>query len=180
MIGALELNDRLTQFAQEAKLYFHAFGVGDLLLDKQIDHVAVKGVDRKEYDAYIEHFKPLSKRIAYAQVNNRSLATAELYEPLNGGSFGPVALVEIMEPRPDAIVTTQDMIDHIELFVESLEAVELRLKQAGLKYQRQNNDAHTTVVVEINEFLQEVKFTDMKLMHITERQIAEGTSIVVS
>ncbi len=178
MITLDELQTKLHLYTDEVKLFFHAYGLGDLVVDKQIDHVAVKALHRKEYEQYMETYLPLCKRLSYEKVNERDLATAELYEALGAGTFGKVSTVEIMEPRPNAAVTTHDMIDHFELLVEDLEEIKKILTSKGVEFEEQENPAHKTVVVPINEWDQEVKFTDRSLMDIVETHLADRTSLI--
>lgn len=180
MITPERLQQLLPAFAEEAKLFFYSYGLADLVIDLPIDHVAIKALDRKVYDEYIKIYLPLSQRMSYAVVNDRDLATALLYEPLDAGTWDQVKLLEIMEPRPNAIATTYDLIDHIELLVSNLEAIKTTLTNKDVIFTEQSNDQHKTVVVEINEWGQEVKFTDRGLQDISDKQIASGTARVIS
>ncbi len=178
MVILEELRTKLHAYTDEVKLFFHAYGLGDLVVDKHIDHVAVKALNRKEYEQYLEVYLPLCKRLSYEQVNDRDLATAELHDELDAGTFGKVSIVEIMEPRPNAAVTTHDMIDHFEVLVESLEDIKQILSDKGVEFTEQENPAHKTVVIAINEWEQEVKFTDRGLLDIVNSHIANRTTLV--
>ena len=145
-------------------------------MDLPIDHVAIKALDRKTYEEYLKVYLPLSKRLSYSKVNERDLATAMLYKPLDADTFGKVSVLEIMEPRPGVIATTHDLIDHTELLVPDLEPIKQALKAKDVEFKVQTNDQHTTVVIEINEWGQEVKFTDRSLLDIAEKQIASGAA----
>jgi predicted metalloenzyme YecM len=180
MINPERLQELLLAYSEEVKLFFYSYGLANLVLDVPIDHVAIKALDRKTYEEYLKIYLPLSKRLSYAEVNNRDLATAILYEPLDAATFGTVPMLEIMEPRPGVIATTYDLIDHIELLVPDLEAIKEALKAKDIKFKVQSNDQHTTVVVEITEWEQEVKFTDRSLLDIAEKQIAAGSAKIIS
>ncbi|HEX3095592.1 MAG TPA: VOC family protein [Patescibacteria group bacterium] len=160
------LQELLLSYAEEAKLFFYSYGLADLVVDVPIDHVAIKALNRKEYEEYIQMYQPLSKRISSTKVNNRDLATVVLQTPLDGGTFGPVELLEIMEPRPGVIATTHDLIDHIEIFKKDLNQIQEILKHKEVEFKMQSNEAHNAVVVEITEWGQEVKFTDRALLEI--------------
>lgn len=178
MITPEEFQNKLLAYTDEVKLFFHAYGLGDLVIDKQVDHAAIKGLNRKEYDAYVEAFLPISKRLSYEPVGARDIAVAELYDPFDCGTFGTTALVEIMEPKPGGAVTTHDMVDHFELLVLDLDAVMAILKDKGVSCERQANPNHDAIVVEINEWGQEIKFTDTSLLRITEKHIASGKALI--
>ena len=167
-------------YAEEAKLFFYSYGLADLVIDLPVDHVAIKALDRKVYDQYLKTFLPLTTRMSFKPVGPRDIATAELSTPLDAGTFGAVELLEIMEPKPGAIATTHDLIDHIELLVPDLEPITKALKDKEVIYKMQVNENHTAVVVEINEWGQEVKFTDRSLFDITEKQIAKGAAKIIS
>ncbi|MDQ3018677.1 MAG: VOC family protein [bacterium] len=171
MITIENLQQKLSAYGDEVKFFFHAYGLGDLVLDKPVDHVAVKALNRAEYEKYLEEYASLSKRLSYEVVSERDLATAELFEPLECGEFGQVTTLEIMEPKPDAAITTHDMIDHIELFVEDLEYVEKRLEDKGVEFTHQESPNHKAIAVSINEWDQEVKFADKHLVDIANQQI---------
>lgn len=178
MLNTEEITTKLPVFAEEAKLFFHAYGLGNLVVDKPVDHAAIKGLNKDEYNQYLLLFLPLSKRLSYEDVGPRQIAIGELYEPLDCGTFGTVSTIEIMEPKPDAAVTTHDMIDHIELLTTDLQEVIHQLTDKGVEFSWQENPAHNAVVVAINEWGQEVKFTDRPLQDIAEKHIAAGVAKV--
>ena len=120
MLTPERLQNLLPAYAEEAKLFFYSYGLAELIIDLPIDHVAIKGLNKEVFREYLNMYLPLSKRISYEQVEERDIALAELSAPLNAGTFGTVSLVEIMEPKPGAIATTHDLIDHIELLVPDL------------------------------------------------------------
>ena len=84
-----------------------------------------------------------------------------------------------MEPKPDTIPTTHDLIDHIEILVPDLSAIEEALKAKSVEFKKQSNPNHTALVIEINEWGQEVKFTDKTLKEIADTQIAKGVAKVI-
>lgn len=178
MINLQELQTKLEAYGDEAKIFFHSFGVGDLVLDKPVDHAAIKALNKQEYDKYLTQFLPLSKRLSYEPVGPRQIAIAELSDPLTCGSFGEVLTLEIMEPKPGAAITTHDMIDHIELLVPDISEISKTLAEKGVEYKLQENPNHKSVVVEINEWGQEVKFTDRPLADIAEKHIAAGIALI--
>jgi hypothetical protein len=172
MINPERLQQLLLAYSEEAKLFFYSFGLADLVVDVPVDHIAIKALDKATYGKYIEMYLPLSKKLAYAEVGPRSIATAELYEPLDADTFGKVVNLEIMEPKPGAIATTHDLIDHIELLVKDLEPVKAALKSKDVDFKEQSNSNHTAIVIEINEWGQEVKFSDSSILNIPKKQIA--------
>jgi predicted metalloenzyme YecM len=171
MITPERLQELLLTYSEEAKLFFYSYGLANLVVDVPIDHVAIKAKDRAVYEQYLEMYLPLSKRLSYEEVNSRDIALALLYEPLDAATFGQVSLLEIMEPRPGAIATTHDLIDHIEILAPDLEQIKENLQSKDVEFNVQSNDNHATVVIEINEWGQEVKFTDRALLEIAETQI---------
>jgi hypothetical protein len=179
MVNPERLQELLTAYSEEVKLFFYSYGLANLVLDVPVDHVALKALDRKVFEEYIQMYLPLSRRLTYEAVGPRDIATAELYDSLDAGTFGPVKLLEIMEPKPETIATTYDLIDHIELLVTDLESVQQVLKSKDVQFKVQANENHTAVVIEITEWGQEVKFTDRSLLDIAEKQIALGSAKVV-
>ncbi len=179
MISPERLQKLLPAYAEEAKLFFYSYGLADLVIDLPVDHVAIKAVDRAAYDEYIKTFLPLSKRVSFEAVGPRDIATAELYEPLDAGTFGTVSIIEIMEPKPGTIATTHDIIDHIELLVPDLEPIKTAFRNKEVQFKEQSNENHSAVIVELNEWGQEVKFTDRTLQDIAEKQIAAGVAKIV-
>lgn len=180
MINPERLQTLLLAYSEEVKLFFYSYGLANLVVDVPIDHVAIKALDRKTYEEYLKIYLPLSKRLSYEPVGPRSIATAELYKPLDAATFGQVSLLEIMEPKPEAIATTYDLIDHIELLVPDLEQIQKALAEKEVEFKVQSNDNHSAVVVPITEWGQEVKFTDRSLADIAEKQIAADAATVVT
>ena len=180
MINPERLQELLIAYSEEVKLFFYSYGLASLVLDVPVDHVAIKALNRDTYEEYLKIYTPLSKRLSSSIVNDRDLATAVLYKPLDAATFGKVQLLEIMEPRPGVIATTYDLIDHIELLVPDLEAIKKALKDKDIEFKEQSNDQHRTVVIEITEWEQEVKFTDRSLLDIAEKQIIAGGAKVLS
>lgn len=172
MITPERLQQLLPAYAEEAKLFFYSYGLADLVIDLQIEHVAIKALDRKVYDEYIQIFRPLSKKMLSVVVGDRELTTAELYEPLDAGTFGKVSILVIMEPKPEAIATTHDLIDHIELLVPSLDDIKTALKSKDVLFSEQSNDQRKTLIAEINEWGQEVKFTELSAPDAVNIKIA--------
>jgi len=179
MINPDRLQELLLTYADEAKLFFYQYGLADLVLDVPVDHVAIKALNREVYEEYLKIYLPLSKRLSYEAVGPRDLATAELYDPLDAGTFGKVSLIEILEPKPNTIATTHDLIDHIELLVPDLGPIKQALEHKGVQFKVQSNDNHTAIVIPITEWDQEVKFTDRSLLDIAEKQIAAGSAKIV-
>lgn len=176
MISPDRLQELLLAYSEEAKLFFYSYGLANLVLDVPVDHVAIKALNREVYELYLETYSPLAKRIFYEEVNKRDLALADLLQPLDAATFGTIPLLEIMEPKPGAIATTHDLIDHIELLVPDLEPVKATLAAKDVKFTVQSNDNNTTIVIPINEWEQEVKFTDKSLLDIANDQVAKGVA----
>jgi predicted metalloenzyme YecM len=161
-------------------LFFYSYGLANLVVDVSIDHVAIKALNRATYEQYLDEYLPLSTQVSFAHINDRDLATAILSTPLDAATFGKVPILEIMEPRPDAIATTHDLIDHIELLVSDLEPIKHALQSKDVEFRVQTNMNHTAVVIEINEWSQEVKFTDRSLADIAKAEIASGKGILLT
>ncbi len=176
MINPERLQELLLDYAEEVKLFFYSYGLANLVIDAPIDHVAIKALNRKVYEQYLDIYLPLSKRMSYEEVGPRDITIAELYNPLDAGTLGKVGLVEIMEPKPGTIATTHDLIDHVELLVPDLEHIKEALQNKEVQFKVQSNDNHTAVVIEITEWGQEIKFTDRALFDIAEKQIAAGAA----
>lgn len=179
MISPERLQDLLIAFSEEAKLFFYQYGLAHLVLDVSVDHIAIKALDRKTYEAYLEMYKPLCERLSFEPVSSRDIATAELSQPLDAATFGTVALLEIMEPKPDSIATTHDLIDHIELLVPNLEIIQTALTDKEVVFKVQKNKNHTAVVIPITEWDQEVKFTTRSLSDIASQQIVLGAAKII-
>lgn len=179
MINPERLQELLLSYSEEVKLFFYAYGLADLVVDKPLDHVAIKGLNTEKYQEYLRAFKPICKRLSSESVGPREIAIGELTAPLDGGTLGPVSTLEIMEPKPDTIPTTHDLIDHIEILVPDLSTIEEALKAKSVEFKKQSNPNHTALVIEINEWGQEVKFTDKTLKEIADTQIAKGVAKVI-
>mgnify|MGYP006326836669 CR=1 FL=1 len=180
MITPERLQQLLPAYAEEAKLFFYSYGLADLVRDLLLDHLAITALDRKVYDENLNSFLPLTTRMSFEAVGPRDIATAELSTPLDAGTFGTVALLEIMEPKPGAIATTHDLIDHIELLVPDLKPITDALDEKGVIFKVQSNENHTAVVMEVNEWGQEVKFTTRSLQDIADQQIKIGAAKVLT
>ncbi len=174
MLTPERLQHLLPAYAEEAKLFFYSYGLAELIIDLPIDHVAIKGLNAEVYRGYLKMYLPLSTRISYEPVEERDIALAALSTPLDAGTFGTVSLVEIMEPKPDAIATTHDLIDHIEFLVPDLKVTKDSLDWKEVEYTEQANENHKALVIEINEWGQEVKFTDRSLQNLADTQIEKG------
>jgi predicted metalloenzyme YecM len=172
MINPERLQELLSVFAEEAKLFFYSYGLADLVIDLPVDLVAIKALNRAVYEEYLKVYRPLSKRVSSQAVDARDIALCELYEPLDAGTFGKVPLLEILEPKPGAIATTYELIDHIELVASHLQEIDKALKSKGILYKEQKNGSRTTLVMEINEWGQEVKISDQSLREISGKKIA--------
>lgn len=179
MINPERLQELLLSYAEEVKLFFYSYGLAELVIDLPVDHVAIKALDRKIYEQYLEMYLPLSKRMSSGPVGPRDIAIAELYDPLDAGTLGKVSLLEIMEPKPGEIATTYDLIDHIELLVPDLEPIKQALTNKDVQFKIQSNDNYTAIVIELTEWGQEIKFTDRTLLDIAEKQIANGSTKVI-
>lgn len=180
MINPERLQELLLAYDEEVKLFFYAYGLADLVVDKPIDHVAIKGLNREKYEEYLKLFLPLCERISFEHINDRDLAIGKLLTPLDGGTLGPVATLEIMEPRPDVIPTTHDLIDHIEILASDLEQIKKVLQSKDVIFSEQSNDNHRTIVVEINEWGQEAKFTNRSIMEIADQQLKAGVAKLIT
>lgn len=180
MINENRLQSLLLAYSEEVKSFFYAYGLGYIVLDVPVDHVAIKALNREMYEQYLNIYLPLSSQLSYAHINNRDLATAILKEPLNAETLGKVPMLEIMEPRPGVIPTTHDIIDHIEILVPDLEVIKQALQSKDVEFKVQSNVNHTGVVVELNEWGQEVKFTDRSLADIAKMEIESGVGIIVT
>ena len=180
MVNPSRLQELLLAFAEDVKLFFYSHGLADVVIDLHIDHVAIKALDRKTFEQYIDLYLPLSKRMSIEPVGPRDIATAELYDPLDAGTFKSVSLLEIMEPKPGKIATTYDLIDHIELLVSDLTPIQTALESKDVIFKMQSNDNHTALVIPITEWGQEVKFTDRPLLDIADKQIASGAAKVIT
>ncbi len=179
MIQPQRLQQLLITYAEEVKMFFYSYGLAHLVVDVPIDHVAIKALDRLTYEQYLAIYGPLSTRLSYEPVGPRDIATAELLKPLDAGTFGEAHLLEIMEPKPNTIATTYDLIDHIELLVPDLGPIQDALKDKGVEFKLQSNENHQAVVIPITEWGQEVKFTDRSLLDIAEKQIAAGSAKII-
>lgn len=180
MINEDRLQSLLLAYAEEVKMFFYAYGLAHLVVDVPVDHVAIKALNRATYEQYLNIYFPLSKQISYAHINERDLATAVLQKPLDAGTFGTVEMIEIMEPKPEVIPTTHDIIDHIELLVPNLEIIKQALTDKDVDFKIQTNINHTGVVVELNEWGQEIKFTDRSLADITATEIKTGKGTIMT
>ncbi len=174
MISPERLQELLFAYAEEAKLFFYSYGLANLVIDAPVDHVAIKALNREVYKEYIQTYLPLSKRLSYEAVGSRDIAIAELYNDLNAGTLGKVGVIEIMEPKPGKIATTHDLIDHIELLVSGLEPIRVALVNKQVEFSEQSTENHKAIVVTINEWGQEVKFSNKPLVDIANKQIAKG------
>ncbi len=180
MIQPNRLQELLSNYSEEAKLFFYSYGLANLVIDKPIDHVAIKALNRETYEQYLDIYKPLSERLSSARINDRDLATVVLQKPLEAGTFGSVNLLEIIEPKPGAIATTYDLIDHIEIFTNNLEEAASILKNKDVLFKEKSNGGHNTLVIEINEWGQEVKFTDTPLGEIVDHELKAGSANIIS
>lgn len=176
MVNIDRLKELLPVFCEEAKLFFYSYGLADLLIDKKLDHVGIKALNGEVFEEYLKTYAPLSKRISYSELDGRRLAAADLFESLDAGTFGTVGLLEFMEPKPQTIATTHNLIDHIEIVYPNLDAVEKQLINKEVEFKKQNNPAHSAIVVAITEWGQELKFSNRSLMDITEKQLIAGNA----
>ncbi len=180
MITPERLQQLLPAYAEEVKLFFYSYGLAELVIDLPVDHVAIKGLNKEVYEQYIKMYLPLSSRISQEKVGERNLALSILKESLDAGTFGKVSLLEIMEPKPDAIATTYDLIDHIELIVPDLKVIKDSLEWKEVEFKEQANEEHSALVIEVNEWGQEVKFTTRSLLNIADQQINAGVAKVLT
>ncbi len=176
MLTPERLQQLLLNYSEEVKLFFYSYGLAEIVLDKPLDHVAIKGLDRSKYEEFLQIYAPLSERLSIEPVGPRDIAIAELKQPLDGGTLGQVSILEIMEPKPGAIPTTHDLIDHLEILVPNLSPIEQILEHKEIEFKKQKNDNHTAIVVEVNEWGQEVKFTDRSLKDIADTQLKSGAA----
>lgn len=160
MLDYKSLQEVLPKFAEEAKLHFHAFGVGDLLVDKNVGHIGIKAADKAEFESYIPEYDPYAIHRYEFMSDGRRLAFFHLQNPIQCGSLGECSVIEIMEPKPETIVTTQNMVDHLEFPSDELQNIKTRLISAGIKPVEQLYPHGSALSVEVNEFLQEIKFSE--------------------
>jgi predicted metalloenzyme YecM len=180
MLNPNNLPEQIEYYLHDLKMAFYAHGLVRLLEGKQIDHFAIKAIDTKEFEEYLKTYLPLCRRLSYTELNERRLATGELYEAIQFAEYGVCSTIELMEPRPGSITATYDRLDHIELRVDDLEEIKELLSQRQMECELQDNGVHQAVVVVINERGQEVKFTNKSLLGIVSEQIATGISKVIN
>ncbi len=180
MLSPQLLPEQIEQYLHDLKIAFYAHGLVRLLGGKPVDHFAIKAIDTTEFEEYLKVYLTLCQRLSFTELNNRRLATGELYEGVQFSEFGSCSTLELMEPRPGSITTTYDRLDHIELRVDDLYEIQELLQQREMECELQNNGVHQAVVVIINERGQEVKFTNKGLVNIVTEQIASGVSKIIN
>ena len=160
MLTPERLQELLLNYSEEVILFFYSYGLAVIVLDKPVDHIAIKGLDRSKYEEFLKIYEPLSQNLSVEAVGPRDIALVKLKVPLDAGTLGKVSLLEIMEPKPGDIPTTHDLIDHIEILIPDLSAIEQILEHKEVEFKKQTTNDHTAIVVEVNEWGQEVKFAD--------------------
>lgn len=133
------------------------------------DHVAVKCKDPKDYLAAIESLTPLFDTETLGEIRQagRRLASARLLTAmhLDGFEFG---MIEIMEPRLNAIPIKETFVEHTEFTVDDLLTIyngltrRIAPNDSAVKVVDDRESHHPGIVLEFGDGL-EVKFNETSL-----------------
>lgn len=145
-----------------------------------LDHVAIKLIDGNDYEQTMAIFRPLAQAGGVAHLNERRIATLELTQTFDFGSFGQTRWLEIMEPRPAKVGKDFVGFEHIELIIKDEAALKRRFAQHNLHPEICQNAHHTAYAFKINESGQEVKFTSNPLAQVVEDELRSGTAEAIN
>lgn len=143
------------------------------------DHLAVKCLDAGHYEDTLAAWLPHANLASYTYLNGRRLASVHLDREISLGSFGNVAWLEIMEPRPDRVGKDIVGIDHVEFMFPDFAEAETALQSEQIAYEFQENPNHQWLSVPINPQGQELKLNDRPLAEIVATEIREGKAYVL-
>lgn len=148
--------------------FFYLHGIKHLL--GPIDHLAYKTADTGHFDYCLSCLEPICVRSHFVTMDNRKLATLELYKPINCEGLGETKLLELMEPRPEKVGKDFIGLEHAEIYHRNLAKIQKELEAQGVNYQVQKNPSHRTIVFPISRAGQEIKFTDRPLGEIIKKK----------
>lgn len=139
------------------------------------DHFAIKCASSAEYEATLTTIRTeFSPHGMYeAEIQQRRLGSAKLAGRVGMGqvSFG---WVEIMEPKPDAIIA-ESFVEHSEFYTPDLFELQRVLDMRGVEGGRfQDNGAHGYVSFPIDDQGREIKFNDKPLTDVIEQEKLEN------
>lgn len=144
------------------------------------DHIAVKCLDSRDYEDFLEQIDDDAEQISDITMHNRRLATVELLSGVALGSFGDVQVLEVMEPRPEKIGVGLVGFEHAEFYYPEFSGVRDILNSRQLAFEEpDDNDQHQCIVVAINGEGQEFKLNNRMLADIAKRQLETGESNLV-
>jgi predicted metalloenzyme YecM len=169
----------MTSFQTQCKVYadiLRDFLVEHAALRGSVDHIAYKCKDAQEFDGVIAEWLPNVAQCHYIILNNRRLASARFTVPIDLAGVGPVAWLEIMEPRPSKVGQDFVGVEHAEIVVEDLERIAALCDEKKIAYTRYSNPRHSAVVVSLSPQGHEIKFTDSSIADIVVDQHQAGES----
>lgn len=164
--------ESLEQFVQRRRLPQEWFN--------EPDHLAVKCLDGKHFDAMLDTWARRVDLASYVRMDGRRLAAVHLGEAaISLGMFGSVEWLEIMEPRPEKVGKDTVGIDHAEFVYPDFTAVKQVLRFRKVPYELQENPNHSWVNIPINSLGQELKLNDRPLADIVGHEIETGDAVVL-
>lgn len=139
-----------------------------------VDHAAVKAKDGQEYRRLLDQVVAHAKIIITKEMDGREIAVAQLVEAISFGDLGDTEYLEIIQPKPGASVDTTFWIQHIEVVHQLFSEIVAVARRQGMAVR--DHQGHRTVDFEINNWQQEIKFSDRPIEDVLLEQLSKGES----
>lgn len=175
---AIDVRDRLylmsAAYGRLLKPFVEAHSL-ETLVCFPLDHIAIKLEGEETYKAYLRDIKKYTVSVSEnPDIDGRPMAIATLSSDIVVGDRWTRRL-QIMHPKPGKTGNSSHL-DHSEIFMPQFDIVARVLEAKQIPYMRKHNSGHRTLVIQLNELGQELKFTDRPISDVEREQILEGSS----
>jgi hypothetical protein len=168
-------------YGQRLKHFKETYDIPPSLFDEP-DHIVFKSIDTVDFADTVRGIKPFAEKekLAFAQINWRFLAAAQIIVPMALWESKLVDWVEVMEPR-ETEGHEYSGLEYAEFYYPDIRQAEILLNshqvQARSFYDEKRN--WSWLNVPINDKGQEVRFSDTKLVEVVQSEIEDGTARLI-
>jgi len=137
----------------------------------ECDHIAYRTTTKKEFEAMVEEFSKLGKKLPDAIIRSRIVSVFKLYKPLVIGSY-TIPAIELLEPAEGD--KFRSGLEHAE-FIVNADLEEFSKQNESLNWNKQDLDREISpeLGLAIDENLG-VKFHNIPILEARKIQVSSG------
>jgi len=137
----------------------------------ECDHIAYRTTTKKEFEAMVEEFSKLGKKLPDAIIRSRIVSVFKLYKPLVIGSY-TIPAIELLEPAEED--KFRSGLEHAE-FIVNADLEEFSKQNESLNWNKQDLDREISpeLGLAIDENLG-VKFHNIPILEARKIQVSSG------